>query len=474
MVKKVSSVQEQLVLPHDEIVRLLSGYHARVPRYTSYPTAVEFKKGYQPASWQAALAHDITQRNKDTALYVHIPFCPVMCFFCACSKEVTKDKSVVRPFLDALRKELSWYKQYSQDLHIVQLHWGGGSPNFLSPSEMNELYQMLRDAFPSWSAHAEQSVELDPRETSKDHIDVLIGHGFSRFSFGVQDFNEEVQRIVHRKQSKEQTLQLVEYCRTRGASGVNFDLIYGLPSQTRERWQETIREVIAMKPDRLALYGYAHVEWKSVAQKTFDKKAQLPNAEERVDLFVDSYTALTSADYYYIGMDHFSLAGDALTRAHQQGTMRRNFMGYTTGADTRVLGFGPSAISSLSDAYAQNAIAVSDYQELINEVGSAINRGVALTHEDKEQRYIIESIMCTGKIDKLQYRTRWNKDFDQAYSHQQSKLAELARDGIITLSAEAISVTLLGRVFLRSVAAVFDQYLHVHQASSQKVFSQAI
>lgn len=451
---------------------LVARYHVRIPRYTSYPTAVEFKKEYPVESWKEALERDLIEQGPDTSLYLHVPFCSSLCFFCACSKEITKDRRVVRPYLDALQKELKFYEPYASRMKIVQLHWGGGSPNFLSPEEMHEVYLMIRNTFPHWNENTEFSVELDPRETSTAHIDVLRSNHVTRLSFGVQDLNEEVQRVIHRRQSKEQTALLTRYARSQGIEGINYDLIYGLPAQTVERWSDTIDHVISLMPDRIALYGYAHVEWKSVAQKTFDKKSFLPNAEQRIDLFINAYEKLLQAGYYYIGFDHFARGHDALRQAYVNGTMRRNFMGYTTGGNSRVIGLGPSAISSTQNAFVQNTTSVSRYQQLLAQQEASLERGLTLSRDDQKRRWIIESIMCSGTVDKNEYRTLWRDDFDQTYDAYAAR--QLVDDGIISNTNDRLTVTPQGQFFLRNIASLFDAYLVAQVTPTAKVYSMTM
>ena len=460
-------------LQAQEIEALTEKYTGRVPRYTSYPTAVEFKPTLTHEAWQQSLETDLEKFGPDTSLYVHIPFCKTLCFFCACAREGGKDRDRVRPYLQALEKEIAAYATFGERCSITQLHFGGGSPNYLTSEELIEVVGYLKKSFPHWSSNAELSAELDPRETTSAQIETLRGLGFSRFSFGVQDFDLTVQQAINRKQSLDATAALVAESRRIGINEINFDLIYGLPEQTLEGWRETLKTTIMLKPNRLAIYGYAHVDWRSKTQKAFNESYRLPTPQERIALFVLAHQMLTEAGYYYLGLDHFALENDSLTRAHKNGSMRRNFMGYSTLAGTRVLGFGASAISSTQQSFAQNEISVDAYQQKISESGHALTKGMLLTEDDKIRREMIETLMCTCGIDLAAYQDKFSHALEIEMPDLQQNIEKLVSDGLITRTGTRIDATLKGRVLLRSIACIFDAYLPKYQAGA-KVFSAAV
>lgn len=456
----------------EHLLPLTRKYSSRVPRYTSYPTAVEFKPDFSPERWREALSADIASEGPKTSLYLHIPFCKTLCFFCACAREGGTNRSRVAPYLYAVMRELASYSEIASGVEISQLHLGGGSPNYLNPEELYTVIEAFRGIFPHWSENAELSIEFDPRETSLLHVRAARALGFSRISFGVQDFHPVVQKAIHRKQSKEATALLVEESRAQGINEINFDLIYGLPEQTLETWRKTITDVIELRPDRLAVYGYAHVDWRAKNQQAFNTNVTLPNPEERVALFALAHQMLREAGYYYLGMDHFALENDTLTRAHRDGTMRRNFMGYSTQAGVRVLGLGASAISSTKKAYAQNHVAIQEYNSAIHSLGSGVARGMLLNDDDILRKEMIEDIMCKGRLDLHDFDTRFDGPLDALFPNLEEKLAQLTLDDLITTHGSVIEATHTGRYFLRTIASLFDSYLCKY-SGGEKVFSSS-
>lgn len=456
-----------------DVARLLpltEKYAARVPRYTSYPTAVEFQPDFSPTLWREELRADVAAHGPKTSLYLHIPFCKTLCFFCACAREGGTNRSRVAPYLYSIMKELASYADIASELEISQLHLGGGSPNYLTPDELSTVVETFRTFFPRWSDNAELSIEFDPRETSLAHVHAARKLGFSRISFGVQDLHPDVQKAIHRNQSKEATALLVTESRAHGINEINFDLIYGLPEQTLETWRRTLTDVIQLRPDRLAVYGYAHVDWRAKNQQAFNSKVNVPNPQERVALFALAHQMLSEEGYYYLGMDHFALETDTLTRAHHDGTMRRNFMGYSTQAGVRVLGFGASAISSTTRAYAQNHVAIREYNSAIHSLGNAVARGMFLNEDDILRKEIIEDIMCKGRLDLHAYDDRHDRSLDALFPNLEEKLSQLQSDSLITTRGGVIEATATGRYFLRTLASLFDGYLHKYNGG-QKVFS---
>ena len=454
------------------LLPLTEKYSARVPRYTSYPTAVEFTPNFSPEQWMRELRADIHEQGPKTSLYLHIPFCKTLCFFCACAREGGTNRSRVSPYLYSVMKELASYAEFAPDMEISQLHLGGGSPNYLNPDDLCTVIEAFRGFLPRWSENAELSIEFDPRETSLIHVRAARQLGFSRISFGVQDFHPDVQRAIHRKQSKEATALLVQESRAQGIGEINFDLIYGLPEQTLDTWRSTIIDVLELRPDRLAVYGYAHVDWRAKNQQAFNTKCTLPTPQERVALFSLAHQMLTEAGYYYLGMDHFALENDTLSRAHREGTMRRNFMGYSTQAGVRVLGLGASAISSTKRTYAQNHIPIQEYNSAIHSLGSAVARGMNLNEDDILRKEIIEDIMCKGRLDLHDYAGRYTGPLDALFPNFEERLEQLRSDELITKNGSIIQATQTGRYFLRTIASLFDSYLPKY-TGGQKVFSSS-
>jgi oxygen-independent coproporphyrinogen-3 oxidase len=370
-------------------------------------------------------------------------------------------------------QELASYRDVANQMTISQLHLGGGSPNYLTPEELHALIESVRAFFPSWERSAELSIEFDPRETSLRHIEAVQALGFSRISFGVQDFHPAIQKAIHRSQSREITERLVQESRSRGISEINFDLIYGLPEQTLATWKETLQQVIELRPNRLAVYGYAHVDWRAQNQRAFNEKFNLPNTHERIALFCLAHSMLRDAGYDYLGMDHFALNDDSLSKAHREGTMRRNFMGYSTQAGVRVVGLGASAISSTSYAYSQNHVPIQAYNDSMHLLGNAVVRGMLISPDDAIRRDMIEQIMCTGRLQLEEYSERFAEHLSVVFPNLYERLAELQNDGLITLTDSSLEVTREGRFFLRNIASVFDGHLPKYAAET-KVFSSSV
>jgi oxygen-independent coproporphyrinogen-3 oxidase len=456
-----------------ELLALSERYSTRVPRYTSYPTAVEFTPDFSSLMWRNALERDLTLCGARTSLYIHIPFCKKLCFFCACAREGGSNRSRVKPYMYSLMQELASYRDIANGMTISQLHFGGGSPNYLTPEELTTVVESVRAFFPAWDSKAELSIEFDPRETSIRHIQVARELGFSRISFGVQDFHPKVQKAIHRSQSLDATARLVSESRARGIEEINFDLIYGLPEQTLESWRKTLEQVINLQPNRLAVYGYAHVDWRAKNQQAFNETVYLPNAHERIALFCLTHSMLQDAGYYYLGMDHFAREDDSLTKAHRAGTMRRNFMGYSTQAGVRVIGLGASAISSTQYAYSQNHIPIQAYNNSMMLLGNAVARGMMIAPDDVIRRNIIEEIMCTGRVRLDDYAAKFTEHLSVAFPSLYESLEHLRADQLITIEDSVLTATPKGRFFLRNIASLFDGHLRKY-GTTNKVFSSAV
>lgn len=458
---------------------LIRKYAVAGPRYTSYPTAVEFHSGFGEAEWRDALREDQRRWEGESApaasLYFHLPYCRTLCYFCACNKVISLDRSVLEPYLVTLRKELLAYRELLDNrmLPIEQLHWGGGSPNYLSADDIVRLQEYTLEVFPETLPDGDISVELDPRTTTSDQIDALRRTGFNRVSLGVQDFDPRVQEAVNRIQSFEQTSALVDECRAAGFGGVNIDLIYGLSFQTVDGFRRTIDRVLEIRPDRVALYGYAHVTWLQKVQKTLER-GDLPTPDERIKIFTAALKQFTDAGYIYIGLDHFALPKDSLSVALETGKLNRNFMGYTSHRGARIYGFGASAISSLPRAFAQNTKEIAAYQTGVMAGSLPVERGLARTREDELRGEIIESLLCMGSVDIPRIERDYAIEFESHFASTLSALKEFETDGLLIRDSLSLRVTAIGRLFARNIAMTFDAYLQKHREAEKRVFSQAI
>lgn len=443
-------------LPAPELLRSLG---QPGPRYTSYPTADRFHAGFDAQAYAQALA----QRGQAMApmalsLYVHLPFCESVCYYCACNKVVTRDHGRVPRYVDALIGEAQTVAaRLGHASPVQQLHLGGGTPTYLSENELTQLMQRLLAVFPLASA-AELGIEVDPRSASPEKIRTLGRLGFNRISIGVQDFDAKVQHAVNRVQDFELTATTVEAARLAGFESVNLDLIYGLPWQTPQSFAATLDRVLALAPDRVALYHYAHLPERFKPQRRIDAQA-LPNSEVRMRIMGEAVTRLTEAGYVYIGMDHFALEHDALVRAQTQGRLHRNFQGYSTHADCDLIGLGVSAISQVGMTYAQNAQSLDDYYRAVEAGRLPTARGVQLTRDDIVRREVIMSLMCQCLLSKEAISESHLIDFDGYFASERAALMPLVEAGLVREDAQWLSVTPRGRLLVRAVAAVFDRYL---------------
>ncbi len=462
-------------VPLQDLIAKYAGIQC--PRYTSYPTAVEFQPTFHDREWKSALQSDLASRgdrNPALALYFHIPFCRTLCFFCACNKVVTKNRAIVAPYLAALRKEIDCYATLLPfGLEVEQLHWGGGTPNYLTCTEITELYGYCRERFPNFAPDADVSIELDPRTTSFEQLVTLREIGFTRLSFGVQDFDSAVQRIVNRIQPYTMAESLITSARELGFSSIGIDLIYGLPGQTLESFGKTLAMVKRLRPDRISLFGYAHVTWKSKAQASFDPML-LPNAQARIALLTAGIESFLNAGYKSIGMDHFALPEDSLALAMEHGTLNRNFMGFSTHKDAWVIGCGASAVSSIPGAFAQNSKDLAVYQRQVNELGLSVERGVVRTRDDQLRSEIIEKILCGNGVDIDELERHWKIDFWEYFASTRRALLDFVQQGLITLSLSHFEVTEIGRLFARNIAMVFDAYLPKYRVANSGIFSQSV
>lgn len=437
---------------------LIKKYSTAGPRYTSYPTAPQWTETLSTEAYREQLKQSFSGENDPIALYVHIPFCEALCYYCGCNIQITKDHSRSRSYLQALIKEMQEVSSVIGNKQTLsQISWGGGTPTFLTAGEIEELHKATLECF-DLAHDAEVSIEIDPRVTTREQLSTLRKIGFNRVSLGVQDFNPEVQKVINRVQSVELTGEMLRFCREIGFEGINFDLIYGLPLQTKETFQKTIKDVISLRPDRIALYNYAHLPSLRPHQKIMDKFAR-PDSEERLTIFTDGYTEFLNHGYRSIGMDHFALETDELFRALEKGTLYRNFMGYSVKRGAGMIGIGASAIGEAGGSYFQNIRETKPYEDSIHLKGIAAFRGCLLSDDDKQRKWIIQQLMCKFVLRFHEYRSLFGQDFSTQFQKELLGLNEFIQEGILTVDEQCIQVTELGRLFIRNVAMIFDAYL---------------
>ncbi|MBI3651084.1 MAG: oxygen-independent coproporphyrinogen III oxidase [Acidobacteria bacterium] len=451
---------------------LLDKYNQPGPRYTSYPTAPEWDDAFGAEDLRQAFCEaNRKAQPAPLSLYFHLPFCQALCLFCGCNTVISKNRKVTNPYLDHLKKEMATVSENIEpSRQVEQLHWGGGTPTYLSPDEIVNLYAAIEQHF-SFAPDAEIGIEIDPRATTEEHCRVLANLGFNRLSMGIQDFNPLVQQTVHRVQPYDLTRALFEYCRTLGFTSINVDLIYGLPHQTLESFGDTVEKIIAMNPDRIAVFSYAHVPWLKKQQGSFAK--HLPQGLEKFRIFHQAIARLTDAGYRYIGMDHFARPDDELCKAQDQRSLHRNFQGYTTKANCDLYGLGVSSISGLEAVYAQNWRDLPAYYAAIDRGEWPTMRGMRVSAEDQLRRAVINRLLCHGLVIKSEIEREFGIHFDDHFALELARLADLERDQLVRREDDRIAVAALGRIFIRNIAMVFDAYLQT-PAMQQKVFSRTL
>ena len=453
---------------------LLSRFDVPGPRYTSYPTADRFVDTFGEDDYIKALTHrqsGTVGKQPPLSLYVHIPFCESLCYYCACNKIITKHKDQAAVYLDYLSQEVALYSRHlGQGQSVSQLHLGGGTPTFLSDDQLRQLMNMLRKQFVLVPG-GEYSIEVDPRTVDESRLAVLAALGFNRLSFGVQDFEPDVQKAVHRIQPADQVFKLVEAARRLGFESVNVDLIYGLPLQTAESFDRTLDQVKRLRPDRIALYAYAHLPERFKPQRRIHA-SELPTAEGKVHMLSRSLDALTDAGYVYIGMDHFALPQDSLAVAKRQGRLHRNFQGYSTQADSDLIALGVSSIGKVGATYSQNAKTMDEYRDLLDLGHFPVVRGLALTRDDLIRRSVIMALMCQGHLEFEAINLAWLIDFKTMFAPELEQLLSMQSQGLVKPQNSGIHVTDMGWFFVRGVAMVFDRYLQTNLDRSR--FSKII
>jgi len=443
------------VLPRE----ILSQFDTSGPRYTSYPTAPEWTANFPREQAVALIEANQRERAKvPLSLYVHIPFCHKLCWYCGCNMQVTRNPELVERYLEALTKEIGRVAAHV-DLRreVVQIHWGGGTPTFLDPAQLERLFRALTAPF-TVARGAEISIEVHPPVTTFAQLETLAALGFNRLSLGIQDFDPEVQKAVNRLQPYEQTRDLITEARRLGFRSINADLMYGLPKQTPERFARTLDLVDTLRPERLALFNYAHVPWMKPHQKLI-KAEELPSVNEKVSLLELAVNTLVARGYQYVGFDHFALPDSELAVAQRERTLRRNFMGYTTCADSDVYAFGVSSISDLNGAYLQNARTLPDYLERMEHDGLPVQHGMALSADDQLRRDVINALACHGHLDTEALGRAHGVVFDDYFADALPRLEPFLKHGIVERTPGAIDVTPRGRMLLRNVCMVFDAYL---------------
>ncbi|MFY9610703.1 MAG: oxygen-independent coproporphyrinogen III oxidase [Blastocatellia bacterium] len=446
------------VAPFEVSATVLDKYNRPGPRYTSYPTAPEWDDGFGEAELRDAFA----RANRKTSpaplsLYFHIPFCESLCLYCGCNVVINKRHEVALPYLTRLKQEIDWVSgEVDGSRKVEQLHWGGGTPTYLTPGQIDDLYEYISARF-SFAPGAEQSIEIDPRVTSEQHCRALRRVGFNRVSMGIQDFDPLVQQTIHRVQPYQEVQALFDYCRELGIESINVDLIYGLPHQSVESFTTTVEQIVALNPDRVALFSYAHVPWMKKQQGSFAR--YLPEGMEKFRIFARAIQMLTDAGYRYIGLDHFARAEDEICRAQDERTLHRNFQGYTTKAGCDLYAMGVSAISGLEDVYAQNWRDLPSYYRAIDDGRWPVMRGIRLSREDRLRRTVINRILCHAVLVKSEIEREFGIAFDDYFDKELQTLLELERDRLVRLDDDRIEIAPLGRIFIRNVAMVFDAYL---------------
>jgi len=454
-------------------VDILKKFNQPGPRYTSYPTAPVFSDKFTPEDFKREIIDTNAEAAPtDLSLYFHFPFCDTLCYFCGCNMMVTQKREHISEYNDYLKREIDLLVPLiSNDRKVEQMHWGGGTPTYLTPDEIRDIGGYIKERF-DFAGDIEASVEIDPRGLTKDHLQALRDVGFNRTSFGVQDFNPKVQEAVNRIQSEELTRQTVEWARELGFQSINLDLIYGLPHQTLDSFTETIDKIIDISPDRIAVFNYAHVPWLKKHQVMI-KAEDLPSADERLQILKMTIEKLMDAGYEYIGMDHFAKPTDELAVAQKNGTLYRNFQGYSTKAGCDVYAFGLSAISQFQNIYAQNIKRLPDYYKRINETEAATLVGYRMTFDDHVRKETINQLMCNLEIDKPAIEAKFGVDFEDYFAADIPKLEVFVQDGLLENTADKIKVIGSGILVIRNIAMCFDAYLE-KMMKEKPVFSKTV
>jgi oxygen-independent coproporphyrinogen-3 oxidase len=460
-------MHEELSVGEDFVNR----YNRPGPRYTSYPTAPVWTDSFGPKEFEVAI-DDANRKRSPVSLYMHLPFCESLCLFCACNVVIRKDKSVTPPYLSVLKKEIDRMAQgVSRERQVVQFHWGGGTPTYLSPEQIEDLFTFTHERF-TFAPDAEIGIEVDPRVTTRAHMETVRKMGFNRLSMGIQDFKEDVQKAVHRIQSYEVTRDLIATARDLGFDSINVDLIYGLPYQSADSFAHTIEQIVGLSPDRIAMFSYAHVPWLKKQQGSF--VAHLPEGMKKFDIFRSGLLKFLEAGYLYIGMDHFAKKNDELAVSQRNRTLHRNFQGYTTKAGADLYGMGITAISGVQETYAQNYRDIPSWEKAVEERGLATMRGYRLSQDDAIRREVISRLLCHTVIVKDEISRQFGIHFDEYFAPELERLKMPQEDGLVAMNDKEIRAAWLGRIFIRNLAMVFDPYLEKQQLAARPLFSKTL
>jgi len=452
---------------------LIRRYDTFGPRYTSYPTAVQFSTDYDADDYMQWVGHS----NEDPipaplSLYLHIPFCDTICYYCGCSKVITKDKSKAKNYIKLLKQEIKLQSAlFAKDRKVTQIHWGGGTPTFLSDEEIYELIEYLREHFNiAADNEVEFGIEVDPRTVDQARLKNLSNFGFNRISFGIQDFDRNVQKSVNRIQSTKQITQNIDDARALNYQSINIDLMYGLPGQTTHSFSTTLDTTIKINPDRIAIYNYAHLPEMFKPQRRINED-ELPSAEEKLDILQLCIDKLHDAGYVYIGMDHFAKESDALVKAQKEGTLQRNFQGYSTNANCDMIAMGITAIGRIGDNYSQNVRTIDEYESCLQQDRIPIFRGIELEQDDVLRREIITQLMCNNTLNIGYIEKMWGIDFNTYFKSAMNNLQQMADDGLLEIGKNRLTITNSGRLLSRSICMQFDRYL---QEKNNNRFSRVI
>ena len=450
---------------------LIRRYDKAGPRYTSYPTAVEFNDTFSLEDYYQQII-EANQSERDLSLYFHIPFCDTVCFYCACNKIITKNREHANHYLKSLHKEIAMQASlFDGDKQVKQLHWGGGTPTFINKQQMFDLMNVTRQHFSlADDDSGEFSIEIDPREADAETITLLRQLGFNRLSIGVQDFDPDVQRAVNRLQTKQQTMTAIDAARDNHFHSISIDLIYGLPKQTAESFAQTLKQIIEISPDRLSLFNYAHMPNRFKVQRQI-KQHELPSAVTKLEILKQSIKTLVDSGYVYIGMDHFAKPDDALAIAQREKKLYRNFQGYSTHADCDLIGLGMTSIGSVGNCYVQNQRTLDDYCSRIENKQMAILQGFALSTDDLLRKAIINQLICHFELDIKALERRFHIIFADYFAYELNMLDDFINDGLLYIKKSHITVTPLGRLLIRNICMIFDRYL---REKNQNQFSKVI
>ncbi|MBT3205120.1 MAG: oxygen-independent coproporphyrinogen III oxidase [Gammaproteobacteria bacterium] len=448
---------------------LIKKYDKSGPRYTSYPTAPQFSTEYTADTLKSC----IERSNREIipaplSLYIHIPYCDTICYYCACNKIITKNHTVSNEYLDLLEAEMQMISPlFDKDRELEQLHLGGGTPTFLNDEELMDLIRRIEDNF-TFAKDCEMSIEIDPRKVSNETLELLTNIGFNRISLGVQDFDEKVQLAVNRVQSYELVRDRLETCRRLNIKSINMDLIYGLPFQSVETFERTLDKVIELRPDRLSIFNYAHLPERFKPQRRINDE-DLPTPAEKLKIFELTMNKLQEAGYVYIGMDHFALEDDSMVKAQQEGSLQRNFQGYSTHAHTDLVAIGVSSIGSIFDSYSQNSSNIDDYREMVLAGKLPIVRGLVMNNDDLLRKQVINQLICHFDLEITKFEEQWNIDFKEYFKSEMKQLDLMVEDGLVKVDEKSIKVETRGRLLIRNICMVFDNYLKDNVVKFSKV-----